>query len=804
MSLYLGPTQTQHPAFVLSLFDTGCAVARSLNRAGIEVVGFDFNADNPGFLSNCLTPRLCPDPELQPEALVVALIAEAKRFNHRPVLYPASDAFVGFVSEHREKLAPHFLMILPEAERVRSFLSKNGQSQLAQELSLPHPAWREWNPERDQGTEAQPGLRFPFLLKPTSQPEWQQHFSCKAVRINAPEQLAEWTQKMRKRGLTGILQELIDGPLENQVEVSLYRDSSGQIPALMSVVKRRVYPDAFGLACRIEVVAAPELEAVCRDWMSRAGIWGYANIEFKQDARDGVWRYIETNIRVWQQIDLTDACARPFALLQYCDLTGQAYPFPTGEVRAPAEGAPTGATQWVDPMSDFYAWSRIRSPERSLVAWWRSIRSARSHGLWNHWDWRPVLKRLFENRNAARILWILGSHPVRETYRFVMRVGYRISERLFAWTRFLPGKRYALASVLAARPTRRVLGRILPPRLTVYTYHRIAGRAYDTAFDEDVFGPLEEEFAREIRYLKQVSDPISESDLLDAYAGKIQLPRQATLVTFDDGYKDNYTRALPILKSEGVSAIFFIPTHAIDEREVGWWDLIAWMVKRSPLHSFTWNGHTFRLEGDRIAVIRELQRQMKLRPASETLHWMDLLSQCLHSPLPTRAEREGELMTWEDVRDTLRQGFAIGSHTVTHRVLATLDLETQRHELRRSREILEERTGARIRTLAYPVGGYEHFSLETKTLAQEAGYEAAFSFRTGFNTHGLPVDRYDIRRAATYQDLPSFYGAIALPALFSRRGCEADRPAPNPFGVPGLRLASIPTGGAAHHGTQHS
>jgi peptidoglycan/xylan/chitin deacetylase (PgdA/CDA1 family) len=150
----------------------------------------------------------------------------------------------------------------------------------------------------------------------------------------------------------------------------------------------------------------------------------------------------------------------------------------------------------------------------------------------------------------------------------------------------IPGKRKALADVLVKSGlfrvgvrARRLSGR---QELTVFNFHRIrdvGGPA--TLFDDDVYGVDVEVLRRQMRWLRDHTTIIGEADLLAALRGERALPDSAVMVTFDDGYEDNHRLALPILSELNIPATFFIPTQAIDERALGWWDLIAYLIGKS-------------------------------------------------------------------------------------------------------------------------------------------------------------------------------------------------------------------------------
>src|SRR5438876_506278 len=133
--------------------------------------------------------------------------------------------------------------------------------------------------------------------------------------------------------------------------------------------------------------------------------------------------------------------------------------------------------------------------------------------------------------------------------------------------------------------TRPALGRIAaawcPNALITLAYHRIGVRGETSPLAESLFGPDAETFSGQIAWLSQNTSPISEADLVDCIERRRPFPKRATLVTFDDGYLDNFTQAAPILKRYRVPAIYFISTAALNQRELFWWDELAWIIRET-------------------------------------------------------------------------------------------------------------------------------------------------------------------------------------------------------------------------------
>ena len=303
-------------------------------------------------------------------------------------------------------------------------------------------------------------------------------------------------------------------------------------------------------------------------------------------------------------------------------------------------------------------------------------------------------------------------------------------------------------------------------KLIVFNYHRIASetRAFTTPLDEGVFGPPPSVFEQQVAWLKWNMRLLCERELIEIIDSGRYPPEPCALITFDDGYLDNYTLAYPILKRLGAPAIFFIPSHLIESRNVGWWDSIAYLVKKTRKTAIQWNGDTYPL-GRRGAVIQIFNQKMKLEPAAKTKDLVERLAEACGEPLPDRQLQSGQLMSWDQIREMSRD-MAIGSHGHTHTVLATLGPGAQKEELEMSKSILERQISRPVTSMAYPVGGREHFTLETEKTAEQCGYRAAFSFATGTNSWNS-MDRFAISRISAPVSMSLAVAKARIPGFFA-------------------------------------
>lgn len=311
----------------------------------------------------------------------------------------------------------------------------------------------------------------------------------------------------------------------------------------------------------------------------------------------------------------------------------------------------------------------------------------------------------------------------------------------------MSGKRLKLASALVTVRADRLLGR-RSPTLLVLNYHRLHASAERprSRFDDGVFGPDVRTFRRQMEWLKAATVVLNEENLLSAGTGG-RLPRGTvySAVTFDDAYVDCYTLAKPVLDELDIQGMFFVPVEMIESRRLGWWDVAAHLLKQTQLHAISLNGELFDLRGDFAGSLKRLLAMFKLESADKTVGLLDALSAACDVKPPTRDEQSAELMSWKQVREMRAAGHAIGSHSLSHRVLATLDPAEQAREIHGSRKELEAVLGGSVASFAYPVGGPAHINHHSVTLAEEAGYQQAFTFNTGIAS--VPVqDHFRIPR----------------------------------------------------------
>jgi peptidoglycan/xylan/chitin deacetylase (PgdA/CDA1 family) len=326
------------------------------------------------------------------------------------------------------------------------------------------------------------------------------------------------------------------------------------------------------------------------------------------------------------------------------------------------------------------------------------------------------------------------------------------------WFRGIPNKRDFLARAFGRLGVLGLLEQAVAawrPGLVVLTYHRIAEPGAEPFYDP-VISATPESFRAQIEWLRNHVRILTLDELVTWVETGSPGRELVALVTFDDGYRDNFDVAVPILRAGNVPATFFIPTEFLDSPRLPWWDHVAYVIKQTGVRHLTLernrNGDAPPLVIDldlvpRTEAIMTIIRAFLDEPIADERWFLDQLDDRAEVDMDAESLGRALFMTWDHVRQLAdsHTGLTIGSHGHSHHRLARLDDDSQRYELSESKRILETRLGREVNALAYPYGWPGTYTAQTKALAASAGYRVAFASREGANRPGI-LDRYEVSR----------------------------------------------------------
>ena len=344
------------------------------------------------------------------------------------------------------------------------------------------------------------------------------------------------------------------------------------------------------------------------------------------------------------------------------------------------------------------------------------------------------------------------------------------------------------------------------PRLLVLAYHRVTPPEEASHWELPQRYVSTVTFHKQLRALRPFYRFVSLEEFQEIATGKKRVRRHVALVTFDDGYRDNYEHALPILRSLRVPATFFISLGFVGDRRSFWFDRLAqacrdWEkggAERARVHA---------LLPPPLATILEAARPWgeRLRQALQFVARLPVQERraLLKRLLPGAglSQPASEALSWTEVRQLRAAGMSIGAHGRTHTTLIHMSAAEAQRELEESLRGVSRGAGAPVVAFAYPAGATDE---DVKRWARDAGVEIAFTLEPRENRPGddpLRLGRHNVCEDTSRDAFDEFSSAVFVGAMTGVLGLRRRAGAPaSPSGAALLELAwTGPKEAGTHH-----
>ncbi len=246
----------------------------------------------------------------------------------------------------------------------------------------------------------------------------------------------------------------------------------------------------------------------------------------------------------------------------------------------------------------------------------------------------------------------------------------------------------------------------------------------------------EQTFARLLEHLARSFHVVSLEEFVSGGAANGSKP--SCLITFDDGWRDNFTTAFPLLKQHGLPATILLATGLLDGGETFWVERLR-AACRSLQKLNAIEERVTRSAGKTVRGLDQIIEKLKHMSSDRRV---ELLSGIADGP----AGDGDQMLTWAEVREMAAHGIDFGGHTDTHPLLpyekdAVIDLE-----VRTCKQKVEAATGKPVRAFAYPNGDWD---ARARASVQAAGYQCAFTTRSGWHSGG--ADPFTIPRVLLHE-----------------------------------------------------
>jgi peptidoglycan/xylan/chitin deacetylase (PgdA/CDA1 family) len=264
---------------------------------------------------------------------------------------------------------------------------------------------------------------------------------------------------------------------------------------------------------------------------------------------------------------------------------------------------------------------------------------------------------------------------------------------------------------------------LVKSQVAILMYHRVEQQKNPWFFPYSI---TISDFENQLIYLVKHYSILSLNELVSHIYEQKPLPKKAVVITFDDGYKDNYLYAYPILKKYALPATVFLTTGHIGRGELFWWDKISYVLQHTRCDALELDEmglYHLKSDGERLRVASILKKKLAGLPEQKKNLLVERIVNMSAVKIPAVLGRE-MILSWDEVREMDRDGITFGAHSVTHALFSKLLPEELKHEITQSKKDIEENIGQAVTAFSYPGG---RFSNNTTNLLKESGFRCALT-----------------------------------------------------------------------------
>jgi len=245
------------------------------------------------------------------------------------------------------------------------------------------------------------------------------------------------------------------------------------------------------------------------------------------------------------------------------------------------------------------------------------------------------------------------------------------------------------------------------------------------------------DFEKQVAHLSKNYNVISLDEIVERVARRESL-RGCVAITFDDGFRDNYENAYPILKKYNIPATIFLITGDIENETAPWFIKLRYIFMKTEkvfLQTQVNNeiiSVPMRTREEKFVASERLMRCLKQCSIEDRVRVLDKLYTELE--VHDFYELNNLMLTWDQIKEMSENGISFGSHTVNHPVLTRVSLNKAGEEIWESKKVIEEKTGRMVRSFAYPFGKKGGYSEEISKILKDCGFTCAVTAEKGKNT----------------------------------------------------------------------
>lgn len=292
-------------------------------------------------------------------------------------------------------------------------------------------------------------------------------------------------------------------------------------------------------------------------------------------------------------------------------------------------------------------------------------------------------------------------------------------------------------------------------KYNIITYHRILQQKAVNEWVEPGMYVKPETLQLHIKFFKKYFTIVGFDEIQNISEKKMKIQRKKPfcVLSFDDGWKDFYTHAWPVLQKENVPAIVYLPTAFIGSDKSFWTDRIARLLKNNSKENFCDQLN----KTDKMKMLNVVGSYRHQLSAAITIlkrysyqRIEEILDCCEKKAGIMNDSIERTFMNWKEIRELFDSGLvSFGSHTVNHAILDRLSINDIHTELMLSRKtLLAQKIVGESIAFCYPNGNYTN---EIADLVAKEGYSLAMTCDSGWNKKGDSL--FSLKRISLHEDI---------------------------------------------------
>lgn len=280
--------------------------------------------------------------------------------------------------------------------------------------------------------------------------------------------------------------------------------------------------------------------------------------------------------------------------------------------------------------------------------------------------------------------------------------------------------------------------------LYIFLYHRIGCKG-DEYYEHNLTVKMEN-FLKQLGFFRKKFYCASMTEAVNLLKGNNPLKRDIAVITFDDGYEDNYIKGLELFKKYNIYPAIYLVAGAIENRKALWTEIIdCYMVeehyRKSVLNYFGMaSGKNMLSQKAIFQYAEKIKNDLKKLPIKQIEMHMEYLQK--NVPLESGSIKCG-LLNWEETSALAAAGSELGGHTLNHINLAAEEEENAKEEIEGAKKLIEERAFITADHFAYPYGKYEHYNSGIIECVKQS-YKSAVTAVEGINRIG--DDLFQLKR----------------------------------------------------------